>query len=366
MTFVLAVGTLCLICGVLAGLLTLAGRFLNDYGRCRVLINGGEREFEVDGGDSLLNLLTQEGLFIPSACGGRGSCGLCKVNVLSGGGPLLPTEGPHLAAEEIDAGMRLACQLKVRNDIEIEVPRELFSVQRYRAAVASIEDLTGDIKRLRLELVDPETIVFAPGQYIQLQAPAYGENPEAVYRAYSIASDRRDSRHIDLIIRLVPNGTCTTWVFTILKTADSVEFNGPYGEFCLRQSDRPMVFIAGGSGLAPFMSILAQMAAEQNARTCRFFFGARSRGDLFLLDDMARFERELPDFKFIPALSDPAPEDDWSGETGLITDVVARHFPDCSGMEAYLCGSPGMLGACIKVLSEHGLAEENIYFDKFA
>lgn len=366
MTFLIAVGTLCAICGVLAALLTLAGRFLNDYGTCRIRINDGEREFEIPGGDSLLTALMDQELFIPSACGGRGSCGLCKLKVSSGGGPLLPTEEPHLAAEEIDAGVRLACQLKVRNDLDIQIPRELFSVRRFQAVVAELRDLTHDIKLVSLELVNPETISFVPGQYVQLQAPAYGESPDPVYRAYSIASAPRNVRRLELIVRLVPNGICTTWVFTLLNAGDTVEFNGPYGEFYLRENDRPVVFIAGGSGMAPFRSILAQMQEQGISRPCHFFFGARARRDLFMLEEMARYEADLPNFKFTPALSGPAPGDNWTGETGLITEVVDRHFPDCSGMEAYLCGSPGMLDACIRVLGRNGMPEEHIFFDKFA
>jgi Na+-transporting NADH:ubiquinone oxidoreductase subunit F len=366
MMFFQAVGMLCLISGVLAFLLTIADRWLNDYGVCKISINDGDRELEVPGGSSLLSSLTAEHIFIPSACGGGGSCGLCKLKVLSGGGPVLATEEPHLTTEEIKTNVRLSCQLKVREDMRIEIPEELFRIREYRARVAELRDLTHDIKLVRFELIDPETIEFNPGAYIQLQSKPYAKSAESVYRAYSVASDPADTHHLDLLIRLVPGGICTTWVFEHLKEGEEIRFNGPHGDFEIQDTDAEMIFIAGGSGMAPFRSILSEMKRTGNPRTCRYFFGAVSRRDMFYLDEMKQFENDLPDFKFIPALSAPEPDDKWDGETGLITEVVDRHYPDCSGKEAYLCGSPGMIDACIKVLTTNGMPEENIFYDKFA
>lgn len=366
MTFFLAVGTLCGICAVLAFLLMIADRYLNNYGVCRVSINGGERVLEVDGGSSILTALSAEKIFIPSACGGRGSCGLCKLRATRGGGPILPTEEPHLTAAEIKDEVRLSCQVKLREDIDIEIPEELFLIREYKACAAEIIDCTHDIKRLRMELIEPETISFSPGVYVQLQAPPYAKSSESVYRAYSVASDPRDTRHVDLLIRRVPNGICTTWVFDYLAEGDEVTFNGPYGDFRLQESAAEAIFIAGGSGMAPFCSILADMEHRGDARRTRCFFGAVSRRDMFYIDEMAHYEEELPDFRFIPALSGPTEEDSWQGETGLITEVVGRHYKDCSKMEAYLCGSPGMIDACIRVLSEKGMPEDQIFYDKFA
>ncbi|OGV78681.1 MAG: oxidoreductase [Lentisphaerae bacterium RIFOXYB12_FULL_65_16] len=364
--FWVAVGALCALCGVLAALLVVADRVLNNYGTRTIRINGGEKTIVGPGGETLLSLLGSEKLFIPSACGGRGSCGLCKLKVTRGGGSLLPTEEPHLSNAERAAGTRLACQLKVREDMDIEVPRHLFAIRQFRARVAALEPLTYDIKRLRLELLDPETISFVPGQYVQLQTPVYGKNPDPVYRAYSIASDPTADRHLDLIIRLVPNGICTTWVFTLLKVGDEVRLNGPYGEFRLHDTEHEMIFIAGGSGMAPFLSFLAELQRQQSRRRIRYFFGARAVRDLFLLERLREFEKNLADFRFIPALSEPQPGDNWDGERGLITDVVGRHYPDCADKEAYLCGSPGMCDACVKVLTQHGLPADRISFDKFA
>jgi Na+-transporting NADH:ubiquinone oxidoreductase subunit F len=364
--FWIALGVLCGTCALLAALLVLADRLVNRYGPCRIRLNGGEREFTLPGGDTLLTALGSQGLFIPSACGGRGSCGLCKLKVTRGGGPLLPTEEPHLTPAERAAGVRLSCQVKVREDLDVVVPRELFSIRSYRARVIALEPLTWDIRRLRLELLEPPAMRFTPGQYIQLQTPVYGPNPDPVYRAYSLASDAADERHADLIIRLVPNGICTTWVFTRLRVGEEVLFNGPYGDFRLQDSAREAIFIAGGSGMAPFVSILADMRRRADPRRCRYFFGARAARDLFLVEDMRACEQALPDFRFIPALSEPAPGDAWTGEQGLITDVVGRHCPDAGEAEAYLCGSPGMIDACIRVLTRNGLPAARIFYDKFA
>ena len=366
MMFLTAVGSLCALCGVLALLLVVADRYFNDYGTCRISINSGERVLEVPGGSSLLSALTAQRVFIPSACGGSGSCGLCKVKVTAGGGQLLATEEPHLSAAEVAGGLRLSCQLKVRQDLAIEIPRALFSIREYRAVVQALTPLTHDIRLLRLELIDPETIHFVPGAYVQLRAPAYPGNTTPVYRAYSLAGNAEDTRHIELIIRLVPKGICTTWVFNHLKVGEEVTFNGPHGDFRLSDRDTEMIFIAGGSGMSPFRSILMQMQRQGNPRRTRYFFGAVARRDMFCLEEMAAFEKALPDFRFVPALSRPAPDDVWDGETGLITDVVHRHFPDCSGREAYLCGSPGLIDACVKRLVTNGIAPEAIHFDKFA
>ncbi|MBT4820509.1 MAG: 2Fe-2S iron-sulfur cluster binding domain-containing protein, partial [Lentisphaerae bacterium] len=351
MVFFVAVGTLCAICGALAFLLTLADRYLNDYGLCTISINAGERVFTTTGGDSLLTSLSQEQIFIPSACGGRGSCGLCKLKVLGGGGPLLPTETPHLEADEIKDRMRLSCQVKVREDMAIEIPEALFSVREFRACVTELTPLTHDIQLVRMELIDPETIDFTPGAYVQLQAPEYPDSPESVYRAYSVASDPRDTRHLDLIIRRVPGGICTTWVFDHLTVGQRVTFNGPHGDFEMSDTESEMIFIAGGSGMAPFLSMLLDMVQTQTTRPARYFFGAVNRRDMFYLDEMKEFEAKIPDFKFIPALSNPEEAEGWDGETGLVTDVVKAHYRDCSDKEAYLCGSPGMIDACVKVLT---------------
>jgi Na+-transporting NADH:ubiquinone oxidoreductase subunit F len=364
--FLTAILALCGLCGALAALLVIADRIVNNYGTRKLRINNGEREFEVQGGSTVLSALSQQKLFIPSACGGRGSCGLCKLVITRGGGPLLPTEEPHLSVAERAANVRLSCQVKIREDMDVEIPRHLFAIKSYRARVVQLDPLTYDIRRLRLELLEPETIDFVPGQYVQLETPVYGKNPEPVYRAYSLATPVDDKRHVDLIIRLVPNGICTTWVFTLLKVGTEVKLNGPYGDFRLSESEREMIFIAGGSGMAPFVSMLSDLQKRHSTRRCRYFFGARARRDLFCLEEMLAYEKVLPNFRFIPALSQPQAQDQWDGETGLITQVVERHCPDGSNQEAYLCGSPGMIDACVKVLTAKGVPADRIFFDKFA
>jgi len=366
MTFLIAVGSLCAICGILAILLVIADRYLNDYGICKLIINKGAREEEVEGGDTLLGSLNSVEVFIPSACGGQGSCGLCKLKVTGGGPPLLPTEEPHLNKEEIADNVRLCCQLKVHEDMELEIPEELFNIREFKGTVESLTDLNHDIKLLRVALPEGEELDIIPGQYIQIETPKYKKTPEPVYRAYSIATDPHDKTHIDLVIRLVPDGICTTYIFEHMKAGDPITLNGPYGDFRLTDTDKEMVFIAGGSGMAPFLSMLAHMRNEKIERNVTYFFGARAVRDLICLDEMKALEKTVPNFKFVPCLSQPMDDDNWDGETGLVTDVVKRHCPDLSDMEAYLCGSPGMCDASVTALTSNGMPEENVFFDKFA
>jgi len=365
MTFFIAVGSLVTICGVLAVLLVIADRYFNDYGICKLIINKGAREEEVEGGDTLLGSLNSAGLFIPSACGGQGSCGLCKLKVTAGGPPLLPTEEPHLTADEVKENVRLCCQLKVHEDMELEIPEELFNICEYKGKVESITDLNHDIKLLRIALPEGEEVDIIPGQYMQIETPKYKKTPEPVYRAYSIATDPLDKTHVDLVIRLVPSGICTTYVFEHMKEKQAVTLNGPYGDFRLTDTDKDMIFIAGGSGMAPFLCMLAHIKNEGITRNVTYFFGARAKRDLICLDKMAEFEAAIPNFKFVPCLSEAFPDDNWEGETGLVTDVMKRLCPDLTEMEAYLCGSPGMCDASVAALSANGMPEENVFFDKF-
>jgi len=351
---------------LLATLLIVAERYLVNYGQCKIDVNQGAKEFDVRGGESLLAVLRNENIFIPSACGGRGTCAYCKCKISAGGGPLSPTETPLLSEEEIAKDIRISCQVKVREDVKLEIPEELLLVQEFTAEVERIRDLTHDIKELRLKLIDPPRIEFTPGHYVQLEAPAYEGNPEPVFRAYSISSPPEDAEHLELIVRLVPGGICTTWVFQHLSEGDEVHFTGPYGEFRLSETDAPMVWIAGGSGMAPFWSLLRHMKTHGIERQTRYFFGAVSKRDMFFLDEMKQLEEELSWFRFIPALSGDEPEGEWDGERGLITEVVGRHVDSGDGLEAYLCGSPGMIDASIAVLHEKGIPDERIYFDKFA
>ena len=348
----------------LAALLTICQHFIADYGPCQISIND-ERDVTVRGGRDLLSMLTGEKIFIPSACGGRGSCGLCKLKVLEGGGPLLPTEEPYLDKEERESNVRLGCQVKVRGDLKIEIPQELLAIQEYKCKCVEIVDLTHDIKQFRLELIEPTTIDYIPGQYIQLVTPVYEKSDEEVYRAYSISSDPAEQDVIELIIRLVPGGICTTYCFEYLKVGDEMKINGPYGEFRLSESDAPIVFIAGGSGMAPIKCMLHHMKNTDNKREAVYYFGANESRELFLVDMMREFEKQLANFRFVPVVSEPEDSEAHGYETGLVTDAVERGVKNATECEAYLCGSPGMINAVIKVLAGLGMSEEKIFYDKF-
>ena len=354
------------VCSLLAALLLLAERYLVNYGRCAIDINKGEKRLEVEGGQTLLASLMGEEIFVPSACGGRGTCAYCKLTVTEGGGEVIPTEESLLTEEEIGSDVRLSCQVKVRNDLSVLIPEELFLVKAYRGVVEEIKDLTYDIKQLRIRLLEPDTISFKPGQYMQLETPPYDKVAEGVYRAYSISSVPSDENHIELIIRFVPGGICTTWVFEILKEGDEVSLNGPYGEFALKETDKPMVWIAGGSGMAPFWSMIRYIKEKGIVRRCKYFYGAVQVRNLFFLEELKAIEKDLEGFEFVPALSEPAADDRWEGKTGLITEVVAEGVEESSETEFYLCGSEGMIDAAVKVLQDKGATEDQIYYDKFS
>lgn len=351
---------------VLAALILIAAATIGNYGECEIDINDGAKKLKVEGGQSLLATLNAEGIFIPSACGGKGSCGLCKIKVSEGAGDPLPTELAWLNSDELKDSVRLACQVKVRNRLRIRMPEEYFQVKQFHTRVESIVDLTHDIKEVTLKLETPHAFEFRAGQFMQIMVPRYELSKEEVYRAYSLSSSPDDHQHMEFQIRLVPNGICTTFVHKYLKVGDPLSVNGPYGDFYLRDSDSDIILIAGGSGMAPIKSILMDMKLKGIKRKTRYFFGAVARRDLFHLDTMLRFEQELHDFKFIPALSSPADDDRWDGETGLITEVLCRHLEENTSAEAYLCGSPGMINACIKVLHTKGLTDDTIFYDKFA
>ncbi|MFA4945021.1 MAG: FAD-binding oxidoreductase [Lentisphaeria bacterium] len=328
----------------------------------RISINGGARTLSAEGSQSLLAALKAAGLAIPSACGGRGRCGLCRVKLAQE----LPRN--ELEAKRLsEPGWHLACQVPVDRDLEVELPPELVKARDFRARVTALEPLTHDIRHLHLELLDGARAEFIPGQYMQFELPPeFCHAGRPVTRTYSLASPRREPHRLSFMIRLVPNGLCTTWIFTKLQVGDVVRLTGPFGDFHLRDGRRELLFIAGGSGLAPFASILDDMRQRQDPRRTRLFFGARSRRDLYWLGPLAEFERRLPDFRFIPALSEPQPADGWTGEAGLITEAVARHCAAATALQAYLCGPPGMVDACIALLAQRGLPSDQIFFDKFA
>jgi Na+-transporting NADH:ubiquinone oxidoreductase subunit F len=368
--YALALGTLAT-AAVLGLALALGKRLRAKRGGLRIRINKGGRKLAVQGGLSLLATLQSKDVFLPSACGGTGSCGTCKCKVLSDAGPILPTEAPYLGAEEIGAGYRLACQIKVERDLEIEIPEAFLAIKKYKARLARLRELTYDTKELYFDL-QGRKISFRPGQYVQLVIPPHDKIKESVLRAYSMSSSPGDEGHVEILVRLVPGGIASSWVHASLREGDGAELVGPFGEFRVRESDATLLCVAGGSGMAPFRSIFRHME-ETDAwagREVWYFFGAKSARDLFYIDELEELERRLPRFHLVAALSDPRPEDAWKGETGLITEVLDRYIkgkiPADRPFEGYLCGSPGMINSCTKVMTRNGVPADKIYFDKFS
>lgn len=353
-----------LISAALAVVLTFADKYIADYGQVSMVINDGE-SITVDGGDSLLSTLRNQKIFIPSACGGKGSCGYCKVKVLDGGGPVLATELPWLTKEEVADHVRLSCQLKVKQDINIEIPEGLFNVREYDAIVERIIDVTPTIKRVRFKLPEGESLNFKPGQYIQIKAPLYEGNDEEIYRAYSIASSVNDKGFVELFIGYT-GGIATTYVHHHLKEGDEVNLNGPYGDFYYHEDDGgDMLMVAAGTGMAPIISILNHMRDNDIKRKARFFFGAKTTEDLFILDELEQFEKDLHDFKFMPTLSRVTDDMNWTGDVGRVNNSIEKYVDQDGNYTAYLCGSPVMIESIIESLTAKGIPLENIYYDKF-
>lgn len=353
------------ISGVIAFLLTLAKRTVGNYGIQKIEINE-EKTIEVEGGQSLLQALKEEKIFIPSACGGKGSCGYCKVKVIEGGGELLATEKGYVSEEEAKEHVRLSCQCKVRKAMKIQIPEDLFNVKEYHATVEKIEDVTDTIKHLVFRLEEGETIEFKPGQYVQLKAPIYKESEEEVQRAYSIASSPLEKNRLELVIGLVEGGICSTYVHKYLKEGDKVSFTGPFGDFYYQDNDREMIMVAAGTGMAPILSILKMMQQTHIQRKARFFFGAKTKADLFFLEQLKEMEGDMIDFQFIPSLSRVGEEEDWQGQRGRVTAAISNLIENGENKEAYLCGSPKMIDSIVEALQEKGIPESLIYYDKFS
>ncbi len=331
----------------------------------KVDING-EKQIEVRGGQSLLSGLAAKEIFVPTACGGQGICGYCKVKVVKGGGVVTDDELPFLNGQELRDNVRLCCQVNVCDNISIEIAKSLLPGRQYKCVCSEIEELTHDIKRFRFDLVRPKVMDFIPGQFIELLTPVYFDGGEEVYRTYSIAGDPGDKGSFELIIRRVPNGIGTTYCFDHLKAGDSVRVNGPCGVFRLSDTDAPIIFIAGGSGMAPIRCILNHMRNAGNKRKAVYYFGANKVSELFMLDEMKQFECDLADFRFVAVVAQPDLDEHWDGAAGLVTEAVAREVKNAGECEAYLCGSPGMIAASGKVLKELGVSEDKIHYDSFA
>ncbi len=389
----------------LVALLMVAKRHLVASGEVRIAINDDpENSLTVQSGATLLNTLADSKIFIASACGGKGSCGVCKVTVCDGGGAMLPTEASHVTRGEAREGVRLSCQVKVKNDMEIRVPDEVFSVRRWICRVRSNDNVATFIKELVLELPEGESVPFRAGGYIQIACPTHTvhykdfEIPESykpdwdrfnlwrytsvveepVERAYSMSNYPEERGVIMLNVRVaspppwapdVPPGIMSSYIFGLTE-GDAVEISGPFGEFFARETQNEMVFIGGGAGMAPMRShIFDQFRRLRTDRKVTFWYGARSLREAFYTEDFNMIERENSNFEWHLALSDPLDEDNWDGYTGFIHQVIYDNYlkehPAPEDCEYYICGPPPMMTACFKMLDSLGVEPENILFDDF-
>ncbi len=343
---------------IISGLIIFMDRVVSNYGTCRIQING-EKECQGQGGQSLLRLLLENKYFIPSACGGKGTCGYCKVKVVEGGGAPIPTEALILSTDEIRAGFRLACQVRVKNDLSIEIPAEYLEIREYAGEILLTEPVTSDIRRIRIGLVDDEPMSYKPGQYIQVRIEHDGE---VDFRAYSMASNPDQGQEIEINVKYIPEGIGSGFLHA-RSVGDQVAISGPYGDFFLQtDSTRTIVCVAGGVGLAPLKSITSYWQEHQTHRRLELYYGARTIEDLYDHDLFTRMDEEFPNFHYYPALSDAG--DDWKGRTGFIHSVIEEEHSG-EDAEAYLCGPPIMIDAVTEVLQDKGISKERIWYDKF-
>ncbi len=358
-----------LLLGLLTALLTLlievAYSYIADYGENHVLING-EKDLVLEGGKPLLFALSDQKIYLPSACGGKGTCALCKVRVLEGGGPVLPTETPYLEEGEMAENIRLSCQLKLKEDLKIEIPEDLLSVKEYQAVIGNLERLSPGMRFVDFRIVSPpEGVDFAAGQYMQLQIPKYELTRQEEFRAYSIASPPYEKKQLSFIITKVEGGAVSTYVHDYLKEGDELLLRGPFGNFRLRDSEREILMIATGSGLAPIRSMLFTLARWQSRQKITLYYGEKKPEDLILYEELREFEKKLGDFTFIPILSRTTEEDEWSGEKGRVTDLISKYVADQADIDIYICGAPVMIRSCLSLFTEKGIPDERLSFDAF-
>lgn len=317
---------------------------------------------------SLLSILNENKIFLPSVCGGRGLCGKCKCKVLQGGNPIQPAEFKRLSKEDIQNQFRLACQVNIDNDIHVEIPDSLLNSTEFEAQIASIRQLTHDIKLVSIDLIEPDQIHFKAGQFIQLKCNPYEQIRQTAMRSYSIASPSWSTQKIDILVRLVKEGFCSTWVHQYLKEGDKINFVGPRGDFFLHEGNEDIILVAGGSGMAPMVSILHELSVNGSKRQVVYFFGACKYKDLYYLDEMNDFKKKIMNFRFIPVLSEPENSIVCEIETGLVTKPFEAFLEknDTSTKHIYLCGSPPMIQNCKVIAIQHGISENNIFYDSFA
>ncbi|RAP34432.1 NADH:ubiquinone reductase (Na(+)-transporting) subunit F [Candidatus Marinamargulisbacteria bacterium SCGC AG-439-L15] len=405
MIYVAGIGAFSFIIISLVGILAFIESKLVSKEGCKVLINGDdEKSPTVSAGTNLLTALSNEGIFVPSACGGGGSCGMCKVQVFEGGGDVLPTELPHLTRNERTDCVRLGCQLKVKNDMKIQIPDEIFSIKKFDCEVISNENVATFIKELKLKLIGNADLNFRAGGYIQIDIPPYklgydefhvedefkpdwdqfklwdikAENDEDVFRAYSMANYPEEKGVVILNVRIatppprtegIPAGIGSSYIFN-LKPGDKVVVSGPYGEFFAKETKREMCFVGGGAGMAPMRShIFDQLKRLNSDRKMTFWYGARSLKEMFYDDEFKVLQDGNENFNYHVALSEPLPEDNWTGYTGFIHQVLLDNYlknhEDPTEIEYYLCGPPMMLQAMQKMLYDIGVEPEMIAYDDF-
>ena len=404
----LGVTTFLVISILLVMILLFAKAKLSPSGPVLIKINN-EKELEVSSGSSLLSTLSDTKIYLPSACGGGGTCGMCRCQVTGGGGSILPTEVGFFTRKQIQDQWRLGCQVKVRENIEITIPKEIFGIKKWECEVVSNRNVATFIKEFVVKLPEGESLDFLSGGYIQIDVPVCTvdfkdiqvdekfrddwekfkmfdlkmKNSEPVYRAYSMANHPAEGNIIMLNIRIatppwdkkingfmkVNPGICSSYIFS-RKPGDKVMVSGPYGEFHIKHTDKEMVYIGGGAGMAPLRShIFHLFHTEHTKRKVSYWYGGRSMREIFYEEDFREIEKENPNFTFNIALSEPLPEDNWKGYSGFIHQVVYNNYlskhPEPEEIEYYLCGPPMMNDAVFKMLDDLGVLKENIAYDDF-
>lgn len=393
---------------VLVALLLAIRSRLMPQGKVKISING-KQDMDVGQGGSLLTTLAEQNVFLPSACGGKGSCGQCKCQVVSGGGSILPTEVGFFTRQQINNHWRLGCQTKVNGNMEIAVPESVLNVKKWECTVVSNRNVATFIKELVVRLPEGEALNFEAGSYIQIDVPPitvdykdfdidseYREdwdkmglwnltmrNQEAQFRAYSMANSPSEGNIIMLNVRIatppfdrvkgafmnVSPGICSSYIYS-LKPGDKVRISGPFGDFHVKDNDREMMFIGGGAGMAPMRSqIFDQLKTRHTQRKVSFWYGGRSLRELFYVDEFTQLEHDNPNFTYHIALSEPKEEDHWTGDVGFIHNVIfdsyLKNHPEPEEIEYYLCGPPMMISSVLNMLDNLGVPKENIMFDDF-
>ena len=389
---------------VLVVILNYATSKLVSTGDVKILINGdSEKSIDTPAGVTLLQTLAAEKVFLPSACGGGGTCGMCTCQIDNGGGEILPTEKPHLTRAEIKDNVRLACQVKVKSDMDIRIPDEIFNIQKWECEVVSNENVATFIKEFVVRLPEGENLDFRAGGYIQIDIPPHkldysefaiedeyrgdwdkfnmwryhSELDETIFRAYSMANHPAEGNIVMLNVRIaspppgmdVPPGLASSYIFN-LKPGDKVMVSGPYGEFFAKETDREMLYVGGGAGMAPMRShIFDLLKTKRTKRKVSFWYGARSKREMFYDDEFKALEKEFPNFSYHVALSDPMKEDAWEGPVGFIHQVVQdKYLSDHEApedIEYYMCGPPMMVDAVDNMLYNMGVEKEMIDYDSF-